>query len=234
MHYAMMCGLFARDLGDRVGSVEKGTLMFELMQKGGPFMWVILTISVFSLGLILERSYILFIKLRLDAQLLYATIVQYLEEDRVREAVDVCSAHSEQPLAEVLKAGVLSSTHSERDIYRALEAAVLKAIPRVVKRVHYLATCANVATLAGLLGTILGLIEAFRGVSQADAIMKQEILSRGIGVAMFTTAFGLCVALPTIIAHALLQNKQQSLLHEIEGYSTELFNFFLTLSYLSL
>ena len=98
-------------------------------------------------------------------------------------------------------------------------------MPKIVKRVHYLATCANVATLTGLLGTILGLIEAFRGVSQADAIMKQEILSRGIGVAMFTTAFGLCVALPTIIAHAILQNKQQSLLHEMESSSTDLFNF---------
>ena len=106
-----------------------------------------------------------------------------------------------------------------------MEAAVLRILPKIVKRVNYLATCANVATLAGLLGTILGLIEAFRGVSQADAVMKQEILSRGIGIAMFTTAFGLCVALPTIIAHAVLQNKQQSMVHDIEGYSTELFNF---------
>jgi biopolymer transport protein ExbB len=199
--------------------------MLELMQRGGPFMWVILTISIFSLGLIIERSYVLFVKLRLNAQSFYETIILYLEQDKMREAIDVCNVHSDQPLAEVLKAGLLNSTHSERDIFRSLESAVLKSMPKIVKRVHYLATCANVATLAGLLGTILGLIEAFRGVSQADAIMKQEILSRGIGVAMFTTAFGLCVALPTIIAHAILQNKQQALLHDIESSSTDLFNF---------
>jgi biopolymer transport protein ExbB/TolQ len=91
--------------------------------------------------------------------------------------------------------------------------------------VAYLATFANVATLLGLLGTVMGLIDAFHGISEADAAAKQEILSKGIAVAMLTTAFGLVTAIPALLSYAVLQARQNTLLAQTEAKATELLSY---------
>ncbi|MBW1871864.1 MAG: MotA/TolQ/ExbB proton channel family protein [Deltaproteobacteria bacterium] len=110
------------------------------------------------------------------------------------------------------------------EIRRALEQTTAKVSPQIQKRTPYLATLANVATLLGLLGTIFGLIMAFEGVEMASAAKKQEVLARGISVAMSTTAFGLIVAIPTTIAHAIITARQNVLLDTIEDSAMTLFN----------
>ena len=101
---------------------------------------------------------------------------------------------------------------------------MLRTAPTIRKRIGYLATLGNVATLLGLLGTIFGLIQAFEGVSMADPATKQEILARGISIAMLTTAFGLIVAIPCLLSHAFLQNKSMQMIEGLEEKAFTLFN----------
>lgn len=199
--------------------------MLEVMNRGGAFMWIILATSFASWVLIIERSYFLYFRYRLNAEQFLNQIIGYLEEKKFSKAIEVCNVEQTHPLANVLKSGLMKANESDKDIQRSMEAATMKAVPDVTKRIPYLSMLANVATLLGLLGTILGLVEAFKGVAQADAAAKQEVLSKGISVAMFTTAFGLIAAIPSIIAFTILQSRQNVLLMEMETKATDLFNY---------
>ena len=198
--------------------------MFDILNRGGGFMWLILVTSIISITLIIERTYVLWFRYKLDPRRLLDQIKGYLDEGKFARAIELCEAEKKHPLAQVLKAGLLKADESERRIQRAMETAASDVMPVVTKRVNYLQILANFPTLLGLLGTIVGLIEAFKGVAVADAAAKQEILSKGISVAMFTTAFGLIGAIPSVISYAVLQNRQNALLAEIENRSNELFN----------
>ena len=100
----------------------------------------------------------------------------------------------------------------------------MEVVPRLEKRTHYLATFANIATLLGLLGTIIGLIRAFTAVSAANPAEKADLLSASISVAMNTTAFGLMVAIPLLLLHALLQTKTTELVDSLEMASVKFLN----------
>jgi biopolymer transport protein ExbB/TolQ len=100
----------------------------------------------------------------------------------------------------------------------------LEFIPRLEKRTHYLATFANIATLLGLLGTIMGLIEAFSAVAGAGPAEKANLLSASISVAMNTTAFGLMVAIPLLLAHAFMQTKTGRVVDSLEMATVKLAN----------
>jgi biopolymer transport protein ExbB/TolQ len=102
------------------------------------------------------------------------------------------------------------------DIELAMEEGVLEAVPRLEKRTSYLATLANIATLLGLLGTIIGLIAAFTAVANADPTEKATLLSQSISVAMNTTAFGLMSAIPLLLFHAMLQTKTTEIVDSLE------------------
>jgi biopolymer transport protein ExbB/TolQ len=199
--------------------------MFDVMQRGGPFMWIIFSASMVALALIIERTYFLWFRYRMNADQFVNQIIGYLEEKKFSRAIEACNVEAGHPLADVLKAGLMKANESDKDIQRAMEAATMKAVPLVSKRVPYLGMIANVSTLLGLLGTIMGLIESFKGVAQADAAAKQDILSKGIAVAMFTTAFGLVAAIPAMISFTILQSRQNTVISTIETKATDLFNY---------
>jgi len=199
--------------------------MFSFYVSGGPWMNPIAAVSIIALALIIERTYVLWFRWRLNAEQFVNQIVGYLEEKNFSRAIEACNVEGNHPLARVLKAGLLKANESDREIQRALEAATMNIAPEVNKRVNYLSMLANVSTLLGLLGTIMGLIDCFEAVKTADAARKQEALSAGISVAMLTTAFGLIGAIPAIIAYSILQSRQNTLLGSIEAKATDLFNY---------
>ena len=100
----------------------------------------------------------------------------------------------------------------------------MEATPRLERRTPYLATLANIATLLGLLGTIIGLIEAFSAVANADPSEKAALLSSSISVAMNTTAFGLIAAIPLLLCHALLQTKTTEIVDSLEMAGVKFLN----------
>ena len=109
-----------------------------------------------------------------------------------------------------------NSSRRRSDIEYAMEEGLLEILPNIERRTQYLATFANIATLLGLLGTIIGLIAAFTAVANADPAQKATLLSQSISIAMNTTAFGLMVAIPLLLVHSMLQSKTSAIVESLE------------------
>jgi len=197
---------------------------FNPFSRSGIWMFLILLVSVYTFTLIIERAYALWFRFKIDASQILSRILSFVDSNNYSRAIEVCNTRQNHPMCVVLKSGLLKANRSDIEIRRALEQTTMKVGPQIQKRTPYLATLANVATLLGLLGTIFGLIMAFEGVEMASAAKKQEVLARGISLAMSTTAFGLIVAIPTTIAHAVLSARQNVLLDTIEDSAMTLFN----------
>lgn len=197
---------------------------FNPFSRSGIWMFLILLVSVYTFTLIVERAYALWLRFKIDASQILSRILSFVDSNNYSRAIEVCNTRQNHPMCVVLKSGLLKANRSDIEIRRALEQTTMKVGPQISKRTPYLATLANVATLLGLLGTIFGLIMAFEGVEMASAAKKQEVLARGISLAMSTTAFGLIVAIPTTIAHAVLTARQNVLIDTIEDSAMTLFN----------
>lgn len=202
----------------------------EAFRDGGVWMYSILVISVFALGVALERFFFLFFKYNMNGQAFMAQIQKLVMADNVDRAIKLCNAASGRPLSTVLKAGLTRANKGEVEIQNAMEEATMEVVPMIQKRTGSLATLANIATLTGLLGTIVGLIESFEALEKATPENRQRMLSRGIALAMNTTAFGLIVAIPTLLAHMVLSGVTKKLLDEIDMYSVKLENLLVTRS----
>jgi biopolymer transport protein ExbB/TolQ len=135
-------------------------------------------------------------------------------------------SNSKAHIGHILAYGLTTRGASTRreDIETAMEEGLMEIIPRLEKRTHYLATFANIATLLGLLGTIIGLIQAFTAVANADPAEKADLLSASISVAMNTTAYGLIAAIPLLLIYTVLQTKTTALVDNIEMASVKFLN----------
>lgn len=185
-------------------------------------MYVIAIVSILGVSLFLLRSFDLYIGYRLNAKAMTRKIVDFVEHRRFREALDACEVGTNHPLIFILKAGLLRVNQRTRDIERAMDKEMFMSLPGLQKRVDLMAVLANVATLLGLLGTIFGLIKAFSSVAEATAMERQEALAAGISQAMYTTAFGIAVAVPLLIFHHILSKRVERIIIESEAGASSL------------
>lgn len=198
--------------------------MFTFLDNGGAFMYVILFVSMVALALFCERATFLYLRLSLNTEKVYKQIMAFLGQSNYRNAIEECDKINRHPLGRILKSGLLKAGKRDKEIEQAIQESLLREVPRLKARVNYLSMFANIATLLGLLGTIVGLITAFQGVSEASAAAKQEILASGISVAMFTTAFGLIVSIPCLMGFYLLNNRGEFLIGQFEEKALGLYN----------
>jgi biopolymer transport protein ExbB len=198
--------------------------MFDMLQNGGVFMYVILSLSVLAGALFMERAGFLFFRLKLNMDKAFKKVMFHLEKANYRAAIEECTRIEKHPLGRILKAGLLKSDKKDKDIERALEEKILTEIPRVKAKINYLTLFANVSTLLGLLGTIMGLITSFQSVSSASDAAKQELLASGISMAMLTTAAGLIVAIPCLVGFYVLNNRGDFLIEQFEQKALGLAN----------
>lgn len=190
--------------------------VIRFFQDGGAFMYPIAVVLVVGLSVVLERWVFLSVA-KSSNKKSFDKILPLLSK-RDYKAVVSLGSNSQAPIARIIAAGVMRMEQTPRrdDIELAMEEGVLEAMPRLEKRTPYLATLANIATLLGLLGTIIGLIAAFTAVANADPSEKANLLSQSISVAMNTTAFGLMAAIPLLLFHALLQTKTIEIVDSLE------------------
>jgi biopolymer transport protein ExbB/TolQ len=177
-------------------------------------MYVILATLIIGLAIIVERFIFINVKNRIDTTKFVNKIIEFIQSGKVSSAVDLCTI-SNAALPTITKAGLQEYNKGPKEIQSAFELAAMSEIPKLEKRTHYLSMIANVATLLGLLGTIVGLIQSFQAVADADSSQKAALLSAGISVAMNTTAFGLMVAIPSMVFHSYIQSKTNSIIDEI-------------------
>jgi biopolymer transport protein ExbB len=203
--------------------------MLALFQNGGVFMYFILLVSIAALALFCERANFLYLRLKLNMDKAFKQIKHSLEKANYKGAIEECDRIQKHPLGQILKAGLLKSDSKDKEIERAMEEKILREIPKVKAGINYLTLFANISTLLGLLGTIMGLIVAFKSVNTATEAMKQEILATGISMAMLTTAFGLIVAIPCLVGYYVLNNRGDSLIDQFEEKALSLANILSTL-----
>ncbi len=190
--------------------------IIKFFQDGGTFMYPILIVLAIGLAISLERYMHLSVAKGRNRRMI-SKIMPMMEKGEIASATKLAQ-ESSTTVARILLRGMETyKTANRRDDFEAaMDESLLEAIPRLEKRTHYLAMFANIATLLGLLGTIIGLIKAFTAVAQVDPSMKAEILSTSISVAMNTTAFGLMVAIPLLFLYTFLQTKTTEIVDSLE------------------
>lgn len=193
-------------------------------QSGGFFMIPIVVVLVLGLTIAIER-YIYLSATRTKNQIAWKKIQTVLASGNMSEALSFAEK-SKCAISRIMGYGISSAKTSRRrdDIETAMEEGLMEVVPKLEKRTHYLATFANVATLLGLLGTIIGLIDAFTAISEANPAEKADLLSSSISVAMNTTAFGLMVGIPLLLLHSWLQTKTTEIIDSLEMASVKVLN----------
>ncbi len=197
----------------------------RFFQQGGIFMYPIALVLLLGLAITLERLIYLTAVRRANRQAFDRGILPLLQKRDYRAALRYAS-QSTTAIATIMSGGLgrLLNDHDREDIEYAMEEGLMEILPRLEKRTQFLATLANVATLLGLLGTIMGLIAAFTAVAHADPAQKATLLSQSISVAMNTTAFGLMTAIPLLLVHAWLQTRTNELVDSFEMAGMKLLN----------
>jgi len=181
-------------------------------------------VSFMVVAIAIDRVIFLFFKYNIDGNNFMAQVEKLVNANNIDRAVKLCNAAPNAALAVVVKAGLTRANKGEAEIQSAIEEANLQVMPLLQKRTGALGGMGSLATLLGLLGTVMGLIEAFTVVAKAPADQKSALLSAAIGVAMNTTAFGLMVAIPTILIFMTLTGITKKITNEIDYYSVRLEN----------
>jgi len=200
-----------------------GTIV-RFFQGGGEMMYPIAVVLVIGVAIAIER-YIVLTYTALQNRALWNSIAPSLQQGDFRKAVQL-TAKSNAAIGQILSYGLarIASAKRRDDIEKAMEESLMDIVPKLEKRTHYLATFANLATLLGLLGTVVGLINAFAAVATVNPADKANLLSASISVAMNCTAFGLMTAVPLLVIHAVLQTKTTELIDSLEMASVKFLN----------
>lgn len=179
----------------------------------------IVVVGVFGVYLIADRYRALFIELSLPAEPFLKQVLTLVEQDKIEEAITFCAANEKKPLAYVTKRILEKSDRDDGAIESSLDIASAEVAPKLMKGLGHVSMVSNVVTLIGLLGTVVGLITAFRAVSFADVAQKQTLLAEGISIAMTATMLGLMFAIPIMISYSFLHARQGRLFNEVDQCS---------------
>lgn len=202
--------------------------IIDFFKSGGFFMYPILLTLAVGTAIIVER--ILFLsRAWIDGSALWSRIEPDLRSKQLAGAIQQCR-ESEAALPVVLTAGLEKAMNAKlaragrEDLENHIEEAMLSVMPQLERRTHYLPTLANISTLLGLLGTIIGLIQSFQSITAADPAQKATLLAHGVSVAMNTTAFGLMVAIPIMLCYAYIQSRTIKIVDMLDAFSIKLVN----------
>lgn len=204
--------------------MEFYSVIVRFFQGGGEFMFPIAIVGALGLAIAIER-YVYLSIIGLKNRSLWNDLTPLLAQGDFKRAVALTSK-SDAAIGTILNYGLarVQSARRRDDIEKAMEESLMEVVPRLEKRTHYLGTFANMATLLGLLGTVIGLIAAFGAVATVNPAEKANLLSASISVAMNCTAFGLMVAVPLVLIHAVLQTKTTELVDSLEMASVKFLN----------
>jgi biopolymer transport protein ExbB len=196
----------------------------RFFQEGGFFMYPISIVLLVGVIIAVERYTYLTIAKRSN-RTVFDKLYGMIRGKELNGALKYAS-DSDSAMGTMVGAGLqrLARKQPREEIEYAMEEGLLETMPRLEKRTQYLATLANVSTLLGLLGTIIGLIAAFTAVASADPAEKASLLSQSISVAMNTTAFGLIAAIPLLLIHSVLQTKTNEIVDSFEMAGVKVMN----------
>ena len=196
----------------------------KFFQDCGLFIYPSILIMALGVTIAIER-FVFLSRARNQNRKVWAQVLPMLQDGRFKEVQGVASK-SDAAVGKIVSYGLtrMQSPGRREDFDAAMEEGMMEIVPRLEKRTHYIATFANVITLVGLLGTIIGLIKGFTAVAQVNPAEKAEMLSASISIAMNNTAFALMVAIPFLLIHSFLQAKTSEIVDGLEAAKISFLN----------
>ena len=199
-------------------------MIVNFFKQGGAFLYPIAAVFAIGLGFAVER----FIYLHRVAganRKLWAQLAPLLQAGNFRKALELAEK-TDSALSTIMRYGIsrVATARRKDDVEKAMEESLIEVIPALEKRTHYLATLANIGMLMGLLGTVIGLINAFAAVAAVNPAEKAAMLSASISVAMNNTALGLGLAITLLLCHMYLETKTTKLVDSLEVASLKFLN----------
>lgn len=189
---------------------------------GGWGMWPILVSSVVIIGLIVERAVYL-TRASVDKDKLLALLKSQVAGGNVGGAITACSGNP-APVTRIVQAGLMKFNRSDDEVQAAMDEAALRELPKINARTPYLAMLSNFAVMAGLMGTISGMIDVFGSVGGSDSGNKATKLAGGISEALNCTFFGITVSLIGLLGFSLLQGKTTKVVDDINEVTVQVVN----------
>src|SRR5450631_3452578 len=201
-----------------------GGLMGAFKEKP-TFLVANLIVSAVVIAYVIERVAFQLGKYRVNSKEFFAQIKKLVTAGNIDRAIKLCDA-GDYPTLQLVKAGLTHANKGPDEIDAAMSEKIGELKPAVEKRIGSLWSLANIATLVGLLGTVLGLIHTFNAVSDPNlsAADRQRILASGIAEAMYNTALGLAIAVTCMIAHLILHQRAKNIQHDLDGTMERVFN----------
>ncbi len=196
----------------------------KFFQDCGLFIYPSALIMALGVTIAIER-FIFLTRARTENRKVWSQVLPMLQKGQFRD-VQAVTSQSDAAVGKIVNYGLsrMQSPGRREDFDAAMEEGMMEIVPRLEKRTHYIATFANVITLVGLLGTIIGLIKGFTAVAQVNPAEKAEMLSASISIAMNNTAFALMVAIPFLLIHAFLQAKTSEIVDGLEAAKISFLN----------
>jgi biopolymer transport protein ExbB len=201
--------------------------LIQSFMAGGVFMWAILAVGIAVVAITVERSIALYKSYKFAPADMRHRLMSFIALGQFQEAksyVDMSAAGT--AIGRVASAG-LTVRHAgggDEEVQARMDEALGQEISQIDRRTGFLAVFGNVATLLGLLGTVTGLIASFSGVTNANPAERALLLGKGISEALNTTAFGLAVAIPALVAYALMQNRTERIVSSITDEASRIFH----------
>lgn len=196
----------------------------KFFQDSGVAIYPSLLIMALGLAVAIER-FIFLSKARGENRRMWDKMLPLLQNGKF-DKVQAVAGGTDVAIGKIVTYGLerLKTPHRREDVDAAMEEGMMEIVPRLEKRTHYIATFANVITLVGLLGTIIGLIKAFTAVANVNPAEKAEMLAASISIAMNNTAFALMVAIPFLLIHAFLQARATEIVDSLEAAKISFLN----------
>ena len=198
-------------------------LYTQLIDDGGPIMWVILAGSLIAVFVFLKKVF-QFHREEINVREQLRGLFNVLKRDGFVEAITLCD-NTPGPAARLLGAAILAYERGDEDIRQAIDDAALEEMPKLERHINLLGTIGFVMPLIGFLGTVLGMMRAFQVAANAEALSAERI-SEAVNMALITTASALVVAIPCYIAYNYLVARVNSITLDMEKASLEIMNFF--------
>ena len=199
--------------------------LMETFKDNPTFLSINLVVSAIVIAMVIERFAFQVTKYRVNSKEFFAQVKKLVTAGNIDRAIKLCDA-GDYPTLQLVKAGLTHANKGPDEIDAAMSEKIGELKPAVEKRIGSLWSLANIATLVGLLGTVVGLINTFKaiaapGLSQA---IKQQKLSAGIAEAMYNTAFGLGIAVMCMITHLILHQRSKNIQHDLDATQERVFN----------
>ena len=191
---------------------------------GSVFMWIIVVIAAFAIAIAVERIYVIAIRSKINVDRFMTELIKLVRAKQFDKAIALCDSAPEGALSSMAKAGLREIDRGGRQVQNAMDQACLSIIPAIEKRTPYLFVFSNIATLAGLMGTIFGLMYTFKSLAVVPVAEQSKALAVGISAAMNTTIFGLIVAIPIVLVYQWLTSQSKQVIDDLDEQSVRLIN----------